>query len=221
MKKWYFIIPLLLQKIIWIPTRILLFVFGRLELKGLENLRGISTNVIFASNHTGEADVFMIPGSLPFFSRFSPIFYTSRENKFYKNSGWRKHFYGGTFFKAWGAYPVAVGLNDYGRALAHQVRIIGDGGSLYIFPEGKVTPDGTIQEAKGGVAYLAYVTGVPIIPVRLEGTYRMTLFDVLMCKRRLKITYGAPVYITPTTVKIDSVDDFKKYANELVMGKVR
>lgn len=219
MKRWYFLSPLLLQKLIWIPTRLTLLFFGHLEVRGFERLKKLKTNAIFAVNHSSESDPILLPASLPFFSHFSPIFYTSREQSFYKYSGWRQHFYGGNFFKAWGAYPVQVGLNDYARSMANHIPIILDGGSLCIFPEGKKTRDGLIQPAKGGVAYLAYATGRPIVPVRYDGTYQLRFKDFIRRKRRLKVTFGEPIYITgePGTL---TIEDFKKQAN-LVMDKIR
>jgi 1-acyl-sn-glycerol-3-phosphate acyltransferase len=217
--KLYFLSPLILQKIIWIPTNVLLRGFGHLEVRGMENLEGLTGSIIFACNHTSEMDPFFIPASLPFFSPFSPIFYTSRESKFYVNSGWRKYFYGGTFFKAWGSYPVHVGLHDYEKSLVHHIEIIRDGGSLCIFPEGRTTPDGTIQPAKGGVSYLAYITNAPIVPVRIGGVFHFSLKDFLLGRRRLSITYSKPMYSKAFSGVSPSLDDFKAYAN-VVMGEV-
>lgn len=197
MKKWYFISPLLLQKLIWVPTRLILEIFGYIKISGMENLKHVKSNVIFICNHTSEFDVFMIPGSLGFFSRFSPIFYTSLENKYYVNAGWRKPFYGGAFFKAWGAYPVRRGLNNYEQSLAHQVRVIRDGGNLCFYPEGKITPDGKIQPGKGGVAYLAAVTGVPVVPVYESGAYKLSPMSLFLGECKLTITFGKPIYLKP------------------------
>jgi 1-acyl-sn-glycerol-3-phosphate acyltransferase len=218
--KIYFIPPLILQKTIWIPTRFLLHFFGRLSINGLENLENIKGPIIFASNHLSETDVFMIPASLPFFSRFSPIFYVSREKSFYSNSGWRQIFYGGTFFKAWGAYSVSVGLRDYAKSLANHIKIIEDGGSVNIFPEGKRTPDGAIKEARGGVAYLSYATRAAIVPVRIEGNFRLSLKDFIIRKRRFAVFFGKPIYTMndPNTSLADN--DFKMLAN-YIMERVK
>jgi 1-acyl-sn-glycerol-3-phosphate acyltransferase len=186
----------------------------------MENLKGLDSPVIFACNHTSELDPFFVPASLPFFSSFSPIFYTSRESKFYVNSGWRKHFYGGTFFKAWGSYPVYVGLHDYEKSLANHIQILRDGGNLDIFPEGRTTRDGNIQLAKGGVAYLAHTTGAVIMPVRIRGVFHFNLKDFFLRRARLSITYGKPMKF-PSKANIEpSLEDFKAYANE-VMGEVK
>ena len=223
MKKWYFLSPLILQKIIWVPTRLLLVFCGGFKIRGLENLKGIEGGVIFASNHTSEFDPFFIPAILPFFSRFSPMFYTSRENNFYVNSGWRKHFYGGYFFKAWGSYPVSAGLHDYKASMKNQIRILGDGGNICFFPEGRITPDGMVQPGKGGVAYLAFTTGRPIVPVYYGDTYRIKLKDLLFGRRKPSISFGRPMYAGGLLASrhgfVPSLNDFKSYANA-VMAKI-
>ncbi|MEK9177844.1 MAG: lysophospholipid acyltransferase family protein [Patescibacteria group bacterium] len=216
----YFIPPLILQKIIWVPTRFLLRFFGRLHIHGLENLRNIKGPIIFASNHSSETDVFLMPASLPFFSRFSPIFYVSREKSFYKNSGWRQMFYGGTFFKAWGAYPVYVGLHDYAKSLANHIEIINDGGSVNIFPEGKRTTDGAIKTARGGAAYLSYATRAAIVPVRFEGNFNLTLKEFFTRRRHFAIFFGKPLYAMNDPNTSLSDNDFKMFAN-FVMERVK
>lgn len=219
LKRCYFLPPLFLQKFIWIPTWVLLRFFGRLEIRGLENLAELKTNAIFACNHTSEMDVLLVPSSLPFFSRFSPIFYTSLEHKYYSHVGWRKVFYGGNFFKIWGAYAVKRGLENYGEALFRQINIINDGGNICFFPEGRITRDGNLQEAKGGVAYLAYSTGVPIVPVYLGGAYQISAVDLFLRRRKLSISYGKPMYVVGTPGEPMSLNEYKAQA-ALVMQKV-
>src|SRR3990167_11455141 len=92
-------LPLILQTAIWPIMRPLFWFFLHLKIIGCENLRSLPKGVIFASNHTSELDAILIPASLPFLSRFMPMFYVSRPREFYKNSGWRQLFYGGLFFK--------------------------------------------------------------------------------------------------------------------------
>lgn len=219
-KLWYFVSPWLLQQIIWVPTRLLLVLFGHVEIKGRENLKKVPHNAIFACNHSSEMDVFMVPGCLPFFSRFSPIFYTSREQAFYKRAGWRQRFYGGAFFNIWGAYAVKVGLHDYAKSLSPHELIIREGGSLCIFPEGRATPDGTIQQGKGGVAYLSYATGRPIVPVRIGGTFRLTPADLFSGRRKLSVSFGEPIWGIVKSSVVPSAEDFKAQAN-YVMDRIR
>ncbi len=219
MKKSYFISPLILQKLIWVPTRLILGFFARFEVRGLDNLKNIKGNVILACNHSGELDPILPPAALPFWSHLSPMFYASREKSFYEGAGWRRHFYGGNFFKAWGAYQVIIGLHDYEKALANQLQIIRDGGTLCIFPEGKTTPNGKMQSIKGGVAYLSYTTGVPIVPVRLEGTFRFSLNNFLRRRIKLKVIFGEPIHAPNLDKENISVSVFKEHAN-MVMSVV-
>lgn len=220
--KLYFVSPLILQKIIWIPTNIILRFFGHFEVRGMENLEKAVKPVIFACNHSGELDPILLPAALPFWSRFSPIFYASREKAFYDTSGWRQLFYGGALFRAWGAYPVYVGLKDYAKSMKHQSDIMRAGGCICVFPEGGATRDGNIQPAKGGVAYLTHATGATIVPVRLRGTFHLSAGSFFLRRAKLSITFGAP--LAPLAVRDAnlSLDEFKRYANEVMdeVGKL-
>ena len=217
--KWYFLFPLILQKLIWVPTRFQLSFFGRLHIQGLENLKGVKGPVIFACNHAGELDPFFVPAALSFFSRFSPIFYATREKAFYDTSGWRQPFYGGVLFKAIGGYPVYVGLHDYAKSMASHEGILADGGSLCVFPEGGITPDGHIQPAKGGVAYLAHTMEVPVVPVHIQGTYNLSAKDFFLRRRQLSVSFGTPVRMGKRGDPMPSLADFKAFAN-VVMREV-
>ena len=220
--KWYRFSPLILQKLIWIPTRFSLKFFGNLRIDGLENLEGTKNNVIFACNHSSELDPFFVPASLPFFSRFSPVFYITREKNFYDESGWRQIFYGSTFFRMWGGYPAFVGLHDYEKALYQHIDLLKDGVNMCIFPEGKTTPTGKIQPAKGGVSYLSIRTDVPIIPVAISGTYKISLGDFLLRKRKMCVVFGKPIYPKELKSNIYSdTEDFSIYRkmSDCVMKK--
>jgi 1-acyl-sn-glycerol-3-phosphate acyltransferase len=65
-----------------------------------------------------------------------------------------------------------------GQALEHAVRVIKDGRSVTIFPEGDFSPqEGGFREPRTGAARLALSTGVPVIPVGIhikrEWSYRI------------------------------------------------
>ncbi len=191
--KLYFLFPLILQKLIWIPTRLILIIFGRIKIRGLEYLNEIPGNIIFACNHASEIDPFIIPASLPFCSRFSPLFYATRERSFYDRNGWRKYLFGGLFINAWGGYTAIVGLNDYEKSLVNHITIARDGGSFCIYPEGGITSTGRLQPAKGGLAYLAERGDCIIIPVGVSGTFRTHFSDFFLGKRHIIVNFGKPI----------------------------
>ncbi len=227
MNPFFLISPLILQTFIWPGTRLLLKVFGHFEVHGLEHLTPVSTKkgAIFASNHTSELDAILLPAGLPFLSRFMPIFYTSREKKFYDTSGILQLIYGGFIFQLWGAHRVMTGKKDYEKSLVNHVKIVEAGKSVFVFPEGGVTPDGTIQTARGGVGYLAERTGAPVIPVGISGAHKMKFSDFFLRRRHIKITFGPSITVTElhenVARSVEPGGNVYKEEAEYIMGKVR
>ena len=76
-----------------------------------------------------------------------------------------------------------------------------------------------MQSIKGGVAYLSYTTGVPIVPVRLEGTFRFSLNNFLRRRIKLKVIFGEPIHAPNLDKENISVSVFKEHAN-MVMSVV-
>ncbi len=206
--KFFYITPLILQKLIWLQIRLILWFFIGLEVRGLKNLKKIKGNAIFATNHSSEIDPILVPASLPFFSRFSPIFFVTLLQNEYKNSGWRQAFYGKTFFKLWGGHPAYLGLKNYEKSLVHHIELLKDGKNLCVFPEGGIAREsssagvstssssnnGALQPARGGIGYLAETTGKPIIPVAITGVYNMSNSDFFLRRRKVVVNFGKPIY---------------------------
>ncbi len=191
-------------------------------MRGIENLHGLQKGVIFASNHTSELDPILLPASLPFFSLYMPMFYPSRERSFYKRSSWRKAFYGGILFKVWGAHRVNSGQKNYEISLATHIDLLLSGHSIFIFPEGKKTDDGRIQNAHGGVIYLSEKSGAPIIPVGITGAYKLDPKSVFFRRRKVEVSFGEPIY-AKDLLALARPSDEEKYHNaaRIVMEKVR
>jgi 1-acyl-sn-glycerol-3-phosphate acyltransferase len=188
------LIPELSERLTWLPTRLLFNLCGSLELRGFENIEKIGTNAIIASNHSNEADPIIITACMPFFSSHLPLFFVSREKKFYGDMGWKKIIYGGTLFKMWGAYQVYEGLRDYKKSLRNHITLLRHGRNVLIFPTGKRNIQGEHPKGKGGVSFLALETGLPIVPVLIEGVERMTFRDLIFGKRKIRVTFGKPLY---------------------------
>lgn len=227
MNRFYLISPLVLQTLIWPITRPILRFFLHLNIRGQENLESLdrSRGIVFACNHSSELDPIIVPASLPFLSPLMPMFYTSREQKFYQNSGWRRLFYGGLFFAIWGSHRLQSGKHDYAESLKTHIKILGCGKSLLIFPEGRKTRDGNLQEGHGGVAFLAIQLGTPVVPVRIAGHFRLSFLDFLLRRRRVQITFGTPLRGSDLvdSLKLDSTSmspkDYRAIAS-LVMNQI-
>ncbi|MBP8274996.1 MAG: 1-acyl-sn-glycerol-3-phosphate acyltransferase, partial [Acidobacteria bacterium] len=73
-------------------------------------------------------------------------------------------------------------------------RMIGQGASLIIFPEGTRSRDGKVGRFKGGVFLLAIESGLPIVPISVSGTRHVMLKGRLMtCPGDVTLTVHAPI----------------------------
>ncbi len=71
-----------------------------------------------------------------------------------------------------GVHPVDRDAADV-EAFRLAQRILDEGHVLFVFPEGTRSPDGTLQEARDGIALLALRTGAPIVPIGIAGSNKV------------------------------------------------
>ena len=189
--------PSFFEHLVWLPVRIFMRICCSARIQGIQNVKQLSGNVIFASNHVTELDPLLIVACLPFFSDKLPIIYVVMETKAYRENwkSWRRFLYGGFFFRMIGGYEAYRGLNNYKKALRNHLQAIDEGKTVCIFPVGRRHGVSKIGEARGGASFLAKETGLPIIPIHIQGISRTTTVkDYLLCKPKLKITFGKPLY---------------------------
>lgn len=116
--------------------------------------------VIIASTHRSHADSVALGGALE-----RPV-----------------HFLGDVQLVRWpivgpwlprlGMVPIRRGQKDT-AALAQLRVVLDDGHALVIYPEGSRSRDGRVYRCRSGVARLAAVTGVPVVPAAVLGTERL------------------------------------------------
>lgn len=191
----YKAIPFLLQKTVILPLKLVYRYFLHWEVYGADRVSDVAGPIIFAPNHASELDATLIPVALPFLSRRTPMFFVARDKSYYdkKIFGWRKHLYGGIFFRSWGAYPAYAGSQNYDTSLVHIIHFLKHDEAVCIFPEGGMTKDGKLREARGGIGYLSAKTNATIIPVAIYGTYRLSCADFFRKKRKVVIQFGKPI----------------------------
>lgn len=108
------------------------------------------------------------------------------------------------FDKKWKATMASLSLNAIpidrevtGRKSSEMIkRLVEDGWSLVIYPEGGRSPDGWGQDFKGGAAYLSSRTDAPVIPVFIDGTG--AIFGKGMKRPRAgttKVVFGHPLRV--------------------------
>jgi 1-acyl-sn-glycerol-3-phosphate acyltransferase len=111
--------------------------------------------VILASNHVGIVDG-------PLLATFSPrpVHALTKQEMFDGRLG--------GLLRASGQVPLDRFHADPG-AIRSCLRVVRDGGVVGIFPEG-TRGDGELHRFHRGAAYLALVTGAPVVPVTMIGT---------------------------------------------------
>jgi 1-acyl-sn-glycerol-3-phosphate acyltransferase len=130
----------------------------RVKVKGLEHL-GKKTPYIYMCNHQGSYDIFVLLSCLPVQFRWI----AKKELFAIPILGW-----------AMGAANyISIDRSGKRKALESIERAAGKikgGVSVVIFPEGTRSRDGSIQPFKRGGFTLALKSGVPIIPITINGS---------------------------------------------------
>jgi 1-acyl-sn-glycerol-3-phosphate acyltransferase len=136
---------------------------------------------ILASNHLSFLDHFVLGSTLR-----RQIFYISKAQHFERPvRRW--------FFTRWGVIPLNRGEGDK-EAFDRSVEVLQEGHLYAIYPEGTRSLDGRLHRGHTGVARLHLMTGAPIVPVAMVGT-----FEALPKGRsrprfnKCAVRYGAPL----------------------------
>jgi long-chain acyl-CoA synthetase len=187
-----------------LPTWILPLgrIFAKLQVEGLEHLRGVEGPVVFAANHQSHFDTPVILDALPPKWRYRVAPAMAKE--FFK-----PHFYPEQFGRrAWltnslnyclaalffNAFPLPQREAGTRQTLRYIGELISDGYSILIFPEGRRTDRGEINRFQSGAAMIAARLEVPVVPVRLEGLERILHQKAKFPTRGIaRVAFGRPI----------------------------
>jgi 1-acyl-sn-glycerol-3-phosphate acyltransferase len=98
------------------------------------------------------------------------------------------------FFRLVGAMPVAPGRMAWAtmRRAAALLRL---GHAVVVFPEGRLSEDGTLHPFQRGVAVLVRRARVPVVPVAIEGSRRAWPKGAKWVRRAdVRLAIGAPLH---------------------------
>lgn len=167
----YFLLGLLGQKaiqkkhLIWITrtwARLLIGIAGgRIEVSGLENLPD-GGGVLFVANHQGAFDIPLLLGFIPGLKGFV----SKKENSRLPIVGiWMKLLHC-IIIDRWN-------LRQSARAIDRGISDLRSGRSLVVFPEGTRSKSGVMNRFKEGTFKLATRSGAAIVPLTIDGSYRL------------------------------------------------
>jgi 1-acyl-sn-glycerol-3-phosphate acyltransferase len=144
----------------------LMDLYTRRRVAGRECLDDLSGPVVFVANHNSHMDTPVILRALPgrwrrrtAVAAATDYFYDKRRNALSASL-------------AFGTVPLdrSSGAGVGPGQTAHLDRLLRDGGSLLVFPEGTRSRDGRVGRLRAGAALLAAEHHLPIVPIYMSGT---------------------------------------------------
>jgi len=160
-----------LYNIVKTLANIILRLFYRIEVIGKNNIP-IEGRLILCSNHINLLDPVILSMVVP-----RHISWMAKKELFQSKII-------GYLFKTLGAFPVDRNESDI-SAVKNSLRLLKKDGALGIFPEGTRVSKFDIKNVKPGIALISVKSKSPILPVYIEGKYR--IFS------RIKVYFGQPI----------------------------
>lgn len=187
---------------------LILKVWNRMTARGRENVPPAG-GLIIAANHASILDPPIIGGAI----------LDRRVVRFMARDSLYKPKIINWLFTNLATIPISREKGDL-AALKKSIALLKEGYCVCLFPEGTRTPDGNLQEAKGGIGFLIAKAGVPVVPAYVWGTfYALPRGASFIRPRKVGISYGKP--ITPDEIAAlgEGRDAYEK-AGALVMSRI-
>lgn len=204
----------LFQTIIFFPLFVFLRIIFRFEVRGQKYFEILSSKkgAIFAANHLGPFDGIVTAVAIAMSFNKSkngnclPIRYLAYKDYF----SWIQPsmpfvFPVSLFVAGWLKINACIPVksrqkNEIGKVpikeiLAPAIDVLKNNGKVFIFPEGKMSNNGSAQKGKRGVACLHKETGAPIIPMHLHGTFKLFSLDNFIRNRKIIVSFGEPIVL--------------------------
>jgi long-chain acyl-CoA synthetase len=171
---------------------------------GKERLHGVDGPVLFISNHIAMVDAALILLAVP--ARFHRRLAIAMEGEVLR--GWRHPLRGTRWFNRLIGlikYLLVVGLfnvfplpqkSGFRRSFDFAGESMDHGYSVLVFPEGARTQDGEMKPFMEGIGLLAKNLNVPVVPVRIEGLFRLKRERRKFARPgNVRVTLGKPVVL--------------------------
>ena len=185
--------------------------FMRLEVKNEEVLKTMERPFLICPNHQSYLDPFVITANYPFHI-FKNIFHVGA-NMYFDSP-----------FMGWVAQQLSVVPIDPDTQLmkAMKAGAIGlkHGKVLNIYPEGERAFDGDMSEFKKGAAILATELDLPILPVAIDGIYKVWARESKMIRpAKVKVMFGKPFY--PKDILNGNTENWDEQKYEIVTAHLK
>lgn len=155
---------------------------SKVEVLGLENIP--DCNVLFVTNHQGYADIPLILGYIP---KLKGIVAKIELKKIPILSGWMMRL--GCIFLD------RSSLRQSMQMILNGIEDLKNGHTLAIFPEGTRSRSKQVGEFKKGSLQLAIKSGVPVVPITIDGSYKVYEEFNKVRPAQLKVIVHPPIYM--------------------------
>lgn len=170
----------------WFGRRVIELLNVDLHATGIERVPP-GRAYVYMSNHQSHLDIPMLYATLP-----SPTIRMLGKKELFQIPLWGRGLRAAEF--------IEVDRSNHTRAvqsIEHAARLIRDGVSIYLAPEGTRSRDGRIGKLKKGGFHLALDTHTPIVPAAIRGTIDILPRGgkVMQTGKRVDVTIGAPIEV--------------------------
>jgi 1-acyl-sn-glycerol-3-phosphate acyltransferase len=175
--------PRLYLFVVAVVCRLLRRVF-RLQVEGLGHVP--APPFIIASNHQAWYDTLFIAAAFVQIPGL-PMIYTMARRDTVFDRAWKRW-----LVSRLGLFPITPQQGELDeRGVRSVYHVLGHGGIVLVFPEGRYSRGRQLRPLKRGVAHFALQAGVPICPVAISGLERLRPLA------RVGISIGLPVWPDP------------------------
>lgn len=176
------------------------------DIRGIENLyqatklrwqNGLA--IVFIANHLSANDPFVITAMLPHALKKNlfPINFLVKRELF-------SNFFKSCVMSLLGCIPVG---NGKGQNVREVIRMIQKGETIFLFPEGKVSADGSLGEDLGALEMFAKFSDMVVQPIRIGGLapFRKSWKEMFSFQHQVVVSFGAP-FVLRKGLAVNAVD---------------
>jgi len=191
--------------------RIVMKIYNRVTVRGLDRALTAAPPVIIAANHCSNLDPIVVGAFFP-----RRLMYLAKSELF-------RFLPLGFAIKALGAVPAnREDLQGSAGAVKFLIERLQAGENILLFPEGQRSADGSLQPLEQGVGLLAARTGAPVIPAYIHGTFEAMPRGSRTCKPvKIFLSFGEPLYPATLGSKEVSTKDLRRVVTDLLEASLK
>ncbi|MBS1791743.1 MAG: AMP-binding protein [Acidobacteria bacterium] len=188
-------------------------IFCRMEVEGLDVLKTLRPPFVICPNHQSFLDPLLVSSVYPI-GLLRDIFHVGFAD-----------YFGGPLMnrlaREINLIPVDADVHLL-RAMRAGAAGLRAGKILNIYPEGQRSLGGQLAEFRKGAAILATELNVPIVPVALDGLYRVwPRGSWLIRPAKVKICFGAPIYPSEVVLVRKGKEELYEALTELMKQRIQ